>query len=287
MAQDYQYEFNGLVMGRGTRIKVLKVEGLFQSPDIVTSDTQRQDGDGEYSSDDETFTGRVLDFELALLPGGVTPVDALYEELQAATSNIKDYFPLKIKRPGRPERQIDCKFRRRSFSSDGSFARGLGKGALQLKALDPLIYSSQLHQSDPFGESNPGLVEGRAYPRVYPLAYRTSATPSNVAVIRNAGTYPAPAMIRLFGPMPQPVLENLTTGNHLDFNTTLAAGEFYEINLDDSSILLNGQANKDRALNRATSSWFKLVPGNNSLRLRSSGTEYAGQFTVQWRDAWV
>jgi hypothetical protein len=289
VADDYQYEFNGFKIGRNTKVKVLKVEGLFSMPDVVTSDTQREDADGEYSSDDETFTGRVVDFEVAIEADRSTGADDVYEQIQAATSNIKQSFPLYIKRPRRPERMVECKVRRRAFTSDASFARGIGKGALQFKAMDPRIYSRELYTPDPFGEANPSTSEGRPYPREYPLSYNDEigGTISNLAIVQNLGTYSTPALIRIFGPMPPPILEHLTTSSSLVFNTGLTAGQFYEINLDDKSITLNGAANRAKNLNRGVSSWFLLNSGKNVLRLRSAGSTYTGQFTIQFRSAWV
>lgn len=284
---DYQYELNGFLMGAGTSVRVTKVEGLFALPDVVSSDEQRDDGDGEYSSGDETLAGRTITFEVALEVEGA-PADELYEKLQAATSVIRRSVPLKIQRPGRPERQVNCKIRRREFTSDAMFARGLGAGAVELKALDPRIYSSEEHSLDPpVGQYSLAGVGGVTFPMLMPLKFNSTPQPANVGIVRNAGTYPTPAVIRIFGPITDPVLENMSTGEDLVFNTTLGVGEYLEIDLDVHTIRLNGVAPRANTLDRVNSSWFLIEPGVWMFRLRGSDTNYLGTFDVTWRDAWA
>lgn len=278
---DYQYEINGLKIGHGTQYQVEKVEGLFSLPDLIISDTQREGSDGEYSSNDETLQGRTIDMDINML-GERDECDDLYEVLQDATSDIQNPFDFLIKRPGRSERRLRCKIRRRAFTSDYDFATGMAKGAIQLKAMDPRIYESVVHQAGPTPLYN--ISGGRSYPRTYPRAY-TSAIITGTLPMPNDGTYPAPAFIRINGPVTNPTIEHLELGRTLVLTTVLAAGEFIDIDLDNKTVLLNGTTNRRSTL--TTAGWFLLVPGQNTLRY--TGTAGAGTPTLSasWSSAWA
>jgi hypothetical protein len=56
-----------------------------------------------------------------------------------------------------------------------------------------------------------------------------------------------------------------TLGKMLQLNTTVAAGEFYELDLRNNTVRLNGIANRRNVLVNA-SRWFMLEPGDNMLR---------------------
>jgi len=284
---DYQYEINGLLVGRGTPYQVLSVDGLFELPDIVVSDTQREGADGEYSSNDETLTGRIITMQVAInheLSADVNDMladaDDLYERLQVVTSNIRDTWPLLIKRPDRPERRIYVKTRRRAFQSNYDFAIGHGQGALQFKALDPRIYSTLLNEPTPIDVF--GIFGGMSFPEVFPLTFGAATTQGTLNMV-NDGTYQTPAKFRIIGPVTNPAIVHVGLQRTLQITGSLSANEIMDIDLDARTVLI-GNVNRRSWL--TTAQWFMLQPGDNEIRFNGT-TSGEPRLAATWRSAWV
>lgn len=282
--QDYQYDINGVLVGHDTPFMVTSVSGLFELPDIVISDTQREGADGEYSSNDETLTGRTIQMDIAMLgepkPDNDLDADTLYERLQAATSDIRNAWPLYIKRPDRPERLIWVKTRKRAFTSDYEFAVGNGKGSLLFKALDPRIYEAleiQSEQIDVYSVSG-----GMTFPEVFPLTFGTAGV-QGVTNLVNVGTYPTPAKFYIVGPVTNPALVHVGLQRTLQITGSLSFNEVLEIDLDARTVLLAG-VNRRSWL--TTSQWFMLQPGDNEIRFTGT-TSGEPRMSAIYRSAWA
>jgi hypothetical protein len=283
---DYQYEINGLLIGRGTPYKVMNIDGLFALPDVLSSDEAREGADGERSADNETLAGRTITIDITMLTDEVAPLtnDDLYEDLQAATSDIKTPLMFRIKRPGRPERFIEAKIRRRAFQANYEFSTGMAAGAVQLKALDPRIYSSDLESLQTVLQS---LTGGRSYPLSFPRSYGAGAAAGTLTAT-NDGTYPTPVVLTVTGPLQDPIIEHIEKGRVLEFeDITLAAGEELIIDTGRKTALLNGVTSRRNLMKRAE--WFLLDPGDNNIRFSSaiSGPGQTGTLDIEFRSAWA
>lgn len=279
---DYQYDINGVLIGKGTPFKVIRQEGIFSLPDINVSDTQREGADGEYSSNDETLSGRTITFEIVMLGdhSSTNDADTLYEKLQAATSDLRSSWPLGIKRPNRPERFVSVKTRRRSFPSDYDFAVGHGQGALQFKALDPRIYESMLNEPQAIDVF--GIFGGMSFPEIWPLTFGAATTQGTLNAI-NSGTYPTPAKFSIVGPVTNPAVVHVGLQRTLQITGSLAFNEVLEIDLDARTVLLGG-VNRRSWL--TTAQWFLLQPGDNQLRFTGT-TSGEPRMAASWRSAWA
>ncbi len=284
---DYQYDINGLLVGRGTPYQVLSVDGLFELPDVVISDTQREGADGEYSSNDETLSGRTITMQIAVnrelsndTDDFSATADDLYERLQAATSDIRTAWALGIKRPARPERLIWVKTRRRAFQSNYDFARGYGEGALQFKALDPRIYKAALEVPTPIDVF--GIFGGMTFPEAWPLTFGAATTQGTLNAV-NEGTYPTPAKFQIVGPVTNPAIVHVGLQRTLQITGSLAFNEILDIDLDARTVLL-GDVNRRSWL--TTAQWFMLQPGDNQLRFTGT-TSGEPRMAAQWRSAWA
>jgi phage-related protein len=125
---------------------------------------------------------------------------------------------------------------------------------------------------------------GRTYDRVYDLVYG-GATGNITTTVNNIGwatTYP---YISLVGPVTDPLLGNLTTGESIQIIGGFNLLDTINIDLYNKLITLNGNP----ARNLFTSgNWFSAPPGNNTFYFNGTFT-VANQTkaTVTWRSAYV
>lgn len=121
--------------------------------------------------------------------------------------------------------------------------------------------------------------------------YMGGGSAAGSLAITNAGNGPAAPIIRVDGPITNPILANATTGEELRLEYTLATGEFLVLDFSDRehTIKFMGTADRYYALDEAASTWWKLLPGPaiNDVRLRGNAYSSPAAMTVLWRDAWV
>lgn len=185
-------------------------------------------------------------------------------------------------------------------SFKNSRVNGVIEFQIQLKAGDPRKYSQLETQLLGAGVSR--STSGRHYPRVYPLKYITSdgappvtggapvttASGNGTVVAENVGTYNTGAVIRLYGPISTPYIENIEQGKHMRFHLDIAEGDYLEINLLERSVMLNGTTNR-RATMEVKSRWFMLEPGTNTIRFNGDPLGSGAQPTmdITYRSAWL
>jgi hypothetical protein len=282
---DYQYDLNGLLIGKGTPYKVINIDGLFELPDVLSDDEPRPSVDGERSSNMETLAGRTISMDITMLTDEVPgkTADDLYDALQRVTSSIRTTFPFKIKRPGFPERSVDVKIRRRAFPANYDFSNGMAAGAIQLKALDPRIYASDLSVGGPVGLST--VIGGLVFPHTVPFDFSSGGVYGIISAF-NAGSYETAAVLTVSGgSVTNFTIEHLELGKVLAFTTALASPDSMIVDLGKKTAMLNGIANRRNIM--TTAQWFMLRPGNNSIRFNGTLVSGVPQLSAIWRNAWV
>ena len=136
-----------------------------------------------------------------------------------------------------------------------------------------------------FAAGSSGGEIGISSPISSPL---TSAFNSTGAVqIANQGDEPYPPRYRIDGPITNPTIRNATTGEELRFITTLATGEWLDIDVTARTALLNGVTDRYSTVQFPGSTWFLLQPGNNDIRLLALTSGAPAALTVYWRSAWA
>jgi hypothetical protein len=137
--EDFQWEYNGLVMGAGTPFGVLGVEGL-DLAEIRSGDVNWPRDHGQAMGLD-LYGGRDIIFDLWMKTDG-TSLQAAQLELAAATVvGPNEEFPLWIQLPTLPILCVMCRPRKRKMKVDSDYAAAqVGKPELSLHATDPRIY---------------------------------------------------------------------------------------------------------------------------------------------------
>lgn len=133
-----------------------------------------------------------------------------------------------------------------------------------------------------------GEEEGRTYPLTFDRTYVPTLPVGTVNAI-NVGTARACPEFRLFGPVTNPLIENLTSGEQLRFVTTLTAGQWLEIDCRNKTVRLNGlkAQNRYNTLDFDVSEWIGLYPGDNLIRYRPDTITGAAFARVAYRSSWI
>lgn len=280
---DYQYEWNqSLLFGDGTSIDVDEIDGLDDLPSVATSDTPR---DAAWGSDAGNDMAR--DRSITISGEFVAGTDS---ELAGTLDSLRDGFLVNYdvkafvwQHPGEAKRLIWARCRRRSIPTTLRRALRFPVWGVQLVAVDPLIYSAA-----EYSVSTSRTVEGSGFAAPFTPPFTLGASTEGVARASNAGSVAAPWTGRLDGPLTNPVLSNLSTGERLAFTAngglTLAAGEYVDIASNGREVLLAGTASRRSQLS-LDSRWWDLPPGVTDIELAAAaGT---GTFSVSWRSAWI
>lgn len=164
-----------------------------------------------------------------------------------------------------------------------------------LLGADPRIYSTTVRTGN-YDPTLAGSGSGIDFPADFPLVF-AGGVPINGLIVENDGNVPTPAVLTVTGPVTNPIVDNLSSGESIyTQNCSLAAGDKLEffapidplgtyIPNSARRATLNGTSRPDLVDPRLTR-WFHLKPGSNFLQLRGSGMA-TGQtnLAVTFRDA--
>lgn len=238
---EYEFSYNGLLLGANTPYELIEVQGL-DPPDIRESSTDIMQGHGQFVYADY-ITGRRI-----LIQGDAhqlgSQVQPLMNAWSAAFLPQSLDLPLQFKLPGQAVERIYCKPTKRKYVVDRMYALDYAEWALELLAADPRIYSDTLATLMRTGNGNLSLP--------------------------NTGTFPAPLIINLVGPIDTPTITHVETGKFIKLNTNIAANTLVSIDFATRTIWLNG-ASLYSVLDD-TSKWFELAVGVNTLTLAGTST---------------
>jgi len=136
---------------------------------------------------------------------------------------------------------------------------------------------------------NPGAEEdGRTYDLTFDRSYPESGGRGSIDVT-NQGTTRAYPTFRVFGPCTDPTLTNERQGRELVLETSVAAGDYVEVDTMARTIRLNGlpQSNLFDALDFPASEWFSLDVGVSRLRYVPASFSSPSVCEIRWRDTYI
>jgi len=277
ITQTWQAELRGLLQGAGTAYGLTAVDGL-GSPPLRTDDVDRPRRDGARGQDDY-YASRtiVLGFIIEDTPAGidgtvdvwkqawrrVTDVDIALD-LSTESTTARRYF-------GRPRRlSVD------EGAATWHFGRVVARA--EFVAMDPRGYSLAEQSVE---LSVPVFTGGLTFDLTFDMTFGTGSSGSQI--VSNGGNVDTYPTLTLNGPLVQPSVENVTTGETFSFDDTIADGDFVTVDLQERTVLLNGTASrKGKAVG---SDWWALALGDSDLSLQASSG--AGTCDVTWRDAYL
>ena len=132
-----------------------------------------------------------------------------------------------------------------------------------------------------------GLTGGLVFPAFFPASF---AAMGSTMIVVNEGDIAAPIRIEIPGPVLNPVVENLTTGEQIALTLDVLEGQTILIDTAYSNLLCRLQASNGTQTNAmqylsSDSTFWQLVPGENIVTFSApSGSvvvsiEYASRYT--------
>ncbi|MEM9465295.1 MAG: hypothetical protein AAGA90_07965 [Actinomycetota bacterium] len=280
IAADYELEFNGLRLGDGTDFDLVAHTGLGMPPVSRTDPLIAQQG-GIHPG--ETFlTERVVDLVLEVDGTGATSLSDNVAALASAFLPGQPESPFSFQLPGYAgggARRILARPHLAEQPGTLEQFRGIATVYLQLVATDPRIYADTETIASVLLASDGG---GLTWPLTWPLDW--GSVTSGIVSVTNEGHATTGVRLSMYGPVTNPRVENITTGETVELDLTIAAGDFVEVNTTTGVVLLNGTASRRSSLT-VGSTLFLLAAGVNELRYAAQSGAGA-QLGIGFRSAW-
>lgn len=118
------------------------------------------------------------------------------------------------------------------------------------------------------------------------IPFTVTSSGGGLASVSNAGSFRSYPILRVYGAITNPVVRNLTDNRALTFTGSIAAGDFWEIDLFNKTVKLNGVSTVT-TLSVASSDWFSIPIGSSSLQLGGSSFDTNAKLRVLMRSAWA
>lgn len=290
--EDWMAEYRGLTIGSpGSPFTFTEIVGLLDSPSIRTNDRTTLRRHGEQSGDD-WFASRVvaLTIEVSTFPG--EPFNTAMAALMDAFAPGRLVSPFSFRFPGVAgggARVVWGKVRKRAVTMDWGYVNGSALVAVELYCPDPFMYdvgTSSGRATLPTTSAVPGT--GIRFPLRLPVKF---GKPEAAEVIRvdNGGNFATPLRFILRGPIVNPRILNMATGEQLAIAYTLLTGQWLDINTATGDVLFNGTAPRFLTPGRRNT-WLTAPPGLSEFGLRGTRLSDTGpepELTAEWRAAWV
>ena len=282
ITNSYSFSFAGITFGGvGSPYQIMSVEGLEGLPTIRNQDDNRGYQDGMFSGRD-FLGGRTISitFQTFATTGGnsaQTNFNLIQAKLLPQTSGTT---PLYFILPPSGEQFVNARVRVLRTSVDPDYTYGMITSQIEFFCPDPNYYDST-QQTASMVISDP---PGRTYDRIYNLVYGSGSYATTTNIVNNgwATTYPT---ITLTGPITNPTLGNVTTGEYLLLSGTFANTDTLVIDLYNKLITLNGVSARNLL---STGTWFAAPAGTSQYYLTGSFTTSGlTAATVTWYNAYI
>lgn len=288
--EDGQHQLGSVLIGKGTTVPIAAIEGLGQ-PALRTADVEPAGSDGLWLGADY-YSGRTLQIDAAIkAPGDPQAVLDTLAALQADADNPAvrgsggATMDLRLKFPGRDTRVL--RGRLRKLEPDlTKYLHGWAPLDIEFQAADYLYYADEsATTSIPLGLLTTG---GLTFPLEFPLVIdgdpAAVGRPGYVQVDGTAATWP---VLRVDGPCANPSVTHVATGRVLTVQTTLADGEWVEIDTRPGwrTVLRNNGGGAPLTA-QSRIDLFQLTPGINEIRWTATDNTLTSSLAVTWWPAY-
>ncbi|MFF3516123.1 phage distal tail protein [Streptomyces sp. NPDC002573] len=292
--EDYQFDVGGVVIGSGTLLPVGEVTGL-GAPDRRTADVDNPTDDGGFPGVD-LFGTRTVSIEAGIRtphdPGAALDLLAQLEQTTGVDSIRKTAGALAVLRAKWPGRNVKCLFgrwRRVEAVSMAQAVYGWIPLALEFAATDARWHADTVQGLVlPLDISNDD--HGFKAPVVAPITTGVADPSERPGWVVNGGDVAAWPALRIDGPVTNPKVWVVETGRYLQLQTSLAAGEWIDIDTRPGTrwVLRSGSGNAAPALTAGSRlDLFQIPPGTSEIRWTASDYTNTCRLTLSWRDAYT
>lgn len=274
----------------GTNMTLLTIGGCSSTRGAPT--TQRGPGQIGSTAIDLITNERVIPLTLALVATDLTDLLATQDRLVRAFARVNERDPL----TGRDRPKLGWLY----YYRDGLPTVRIGaiaRDSPQMQFKGPLgaLADIELLAPNPeFEDLNEQVYRlnvGGGYN--WPVRFPLTMPSYNARVdLTNSGHVPTPILARLYGDVTTPRLRNLTTGQVLEIQGSIASGSYVEVDtswgakrvtLVDS---LGTRVNLMRQLSLSRADFWQLQPGLNTISF-DADVNLSGLATITWRQRYA
>ena len=293
----YTLSYNGLSIGAGTAYDLQAMTGFDDLPEVRKADQRRSADHGAFLGIDY-HGGRTVEFAFWIPASSLADYESRLGVIQAAI-NVQPLveLPLLYALGDAVQYQILCRPSKRDIPRTLEWAGTTGLATIQMIASNPRKFAPSVTSAV---TSLAAISGGMTFNATFPLSFGAVGG-GGTLTLTNAGNFQTALNFSIAGPVANPIIDNLTTGQSLLFGITLASGDTLVIanaGTSVASIVLNGTASRYNALlaGSAPLQQFGLpggLPGpcavgtSQQIRYRNNGAGSASQLTVTYQSAWV
>lgn len=287
-------QYGDLLLGPGTPYRWRRITGWGDLPALDSGTVARAGAHGAFPGQLLAQARTIgLDGLIVRAPRGT--VGAVVGALEDATGPVVDELPFVAWLDERGPLLAYARVVRRAVPADKGYTVGtITGGAIEWEATDPRRYElTERTASATLPSAEPGLewhvdeqgVEGGL---AWPLTFGAVGSTGALSVTNNgkAETHP---LIMFRGPVVRPSLVNVATGDVLEYDLPLAAGDVLEVDTRAGTVTLNATASRlDRATSRSVpEQTFTLAPGTTGLAFRAAPeSDPSASVVVRYRSAY-
>ena len=229
---------------------------------------------------------REISFEIMITASTLGALETLIENLSDQFNPLGDEGTLVYEKANGDTRRIYCKANLPQLDMNVRNATSQ-KALIKLIAFDPFWYSDSTN----IAYCAPPGTNMFPFPAVASWPWIIGAIAASPSVI-NSGTQDAPVTLVFTGPIEDPSLNNITTGNAFSITKHLAAGDTFTVTtaLGEQSAYYTAsggsRVNGMQWVDIASTFWH-LVPGVNVITLTSNSATSPAGCSIEWSDIYV
>ncbi|MEU9141992.1 hypothetical protein AB0D33_39675 [Streptomyces sp. NPDC048404] len=281
-----QVQYGDLLLGPNTPYRWRSIGGWEELPALDSGTVARSDAHG-------AFPGRLLAQARTITLDGLivraprATIGAVVAGLNAGTTPVEDERPLVVWLDERGPLLAYARATRRAIPAGLGYRLGtITGGAIEWQATDPRRYElaeRTVSATLPISEA------GLSWPLSWPLPFGNPGSTGALSTM-NVGDAETHPLIEFRGPVTRPSLTNLATGDAIEYDMPLAAGDVLTVDTLAGTVVLNGTASRiytatSRSVPEQT---FTLAPGITNLIFRAApgSNDPTASATVRYRSAY-
>jgi hypothetical protein len=287
-------QYGDLLFGPGTPYRWRRITGWGDLPALDSGTVARAGGHGAFPGP-LLAQARTIGLDGVIVRAPADRIGAVVGDLEAATGPVADELPFVAWLDERGPLLTYARVMRRSVPADKGYRVGtITGGAIEWEASDPRRYEltertasatlPMAEQGLDWHADGAGAEQGLAWPLEFGEVGSTGAL-----TVTNAGSAETHPVIIFRGPVVRPALTNLATGDVLEYDIALAAGDVLTVDTRAGTVTLNGTASRlDRATARSVpEQTFTFPRGTTNLAYRAAPeSDPSASVVVRYRSAY-
>lgn len=276
----YWTDSNGQVLILDTPYRLTDIAGVgVPAAEIQTQKAPFQQGK---TLVDQLFNERTVTLEVSIVASSRADLLTYRARLASLFNPLSGEGVLAWEQPDGTVYLLDAVPEGCEFPGGDASGQKFQRAIVTLIAANPFWYqAAQVEASQ--------LEGGLEFDIEFPVQFATVLTASSAD---NEGDVATPVTLTFVGPATNPRVDNLTTGKHLQVTYVLQDGESIRINTafgakEVTHIDTAGDETNIMNWLTATSEFFDLQPGMNSLSYIEEGGNPTAMALVQWRNRYV